>query len=54
MVSKSFIDFSTSGLENPMTYLIIAIFYRMFFRMDKPSDSKSFSKAIFGGVANSD
>lgn len=42
--SKAFIDYSTSGLENPMTYLIIALFYKEFFTSQKPYESKSFLK----------
>ena len=30
--SKAFIDFSTSGLENPLTHLLLAIFFLIFFR----------------------
>src|SRR5207302_7071841 len=30
--SKSFVDFSTSGLENPLTYLLIVIFMLVFYR----------------------
>lgn len=30
--SKSFIDFSTSGLENPLTHLLIILFARVFFQ----------------------
>lgn len=45
--SKAFIDFSTSGLENPMTFLILAIFYREFYNDSKPYESKSFLKLCF-------
>ncbi|MCP1357026.1 glycosyltransferase family 39 protein [Aneurinibacillus migulanus] len=30
--SKSFIDYSTSGLENPLTHLILAIFFLIYFK----------------------
>jgi arabinofuranosyltransferase len=30
--SKSFVDFSTSGLENPLTYLLIVVFMIIFYR----------------------
>jgi arabinofuranosyltransferase len=42
--SKSFIDYSTSGLENPMTFFLVAIFYRLYFSYEKPYESKSFLK----------
>ncbi|MBN1211187.1 MAG: hypothetical protein JXA92_01295 [candidate division Zixibacteria bacterium] len=32
LVSKSFIDYSTSGLENPLTYLIIVIFFSVYLK----------------------
>jgi arabinofuranosyltransferase len=31
LFSKAFIDFSTSGLENPLTFLIIAVFLTVYF-----------------------
>ena len=30
--SKAFIDFSTSGLENPLTYLLIALFFLVYLK----------------------
>lgn len=45
--SKAFIDYSTSGLENPMTFLILVIFYKEFFRLDKPYEDKQFLKLCF-------
>lgn len=32
LVSKPFIDYSTSGLENPLTYLIIVIFFLVYIK----------------------
>ena len=32
LFSRAFVDYSTSGLENPMTHLILAIFLSLFFR----------------------
>ena len=32
--SKAFIDYSTSGLENPLTHLILAVFLVLYFRND--------------------
>jgi len=34
LISKPFIDFATSGLENPLTYLLIVIFYILYFKSD--------------------
>jgi len=31
LLSKAFVDFSTSGLEPPLTYLLIAVFFAAFF-----------------------
>jgi len=35
ILSKSFIDFSTSGLENPLTHFLVALFYWIFFKCEK-------------------
>ncbi len=41
--SKAFIDYSTSGLENCMTFFIVALFYRRFFNEKiKTYESKEF------------
>ena len=32
ILSKSFIDFSTSGLENPLTHLLLALFFAVYLR----------------------
>ena len=34
--SKSFIDYSTSGLENPLAHVLIGVFYCIFLNADKP------------------
>lgn len=36
-LSKSFMDFSVSGLENPLTHLLIVLFYLRFFSCDLDS-----------------
>ncbi|MBN2736199.1 MAG: hypothetical protein JXR70_04400 [Spirochaetales bacterium] len=33
--SKSFIEYSTSGLENPLTFMLMALFYWVYFKQDK-------------------
>ncbi len=35
LFSKAFIDYSTSGLENPMTYLITAVFIFIYFKFNQ-------------------
>ncbi len=47
IVSKAFIDYSTSGLENPITFLSVALFYKVYFTNDKPEDAKIFLKLCF-------
>ncbi len=32
--SNSFVDFSTSGLENPLTHLLLALFYSLYFQLN--------------------
>jgi arabinofuranosyltransferase len=39
-LSKSFVDFSTSGLENPLSHFLAVLFFWLFFRFEK--DLKSF------------
>ena len=34
LLSKSFIDFSTAGLENPLTHLLMVLYLIVFFRED--------------------
>ncbi|MFQ5970541.1 MAG: hypothetical protein ACE5J2_08630 [Nitrososphaerales archaeon] len=35
--SKAFIDYSTSGMENPMTHLILALFFFIYFKFESSS-----------------
>jgi len=37
MLSKSFVDYSGSGLENPATHLILIIFFYYFFQTEFPA-----------------
>jgi len=39
VVSKAFVDYSTSGLENPLSYLLLSIFFMIFFK--SPLNSKN-------------
>jgi len=48
--SKSFVDFSTSGLENPLTYLLIVIFMLVFYRGQR-KEHYVFWLALIAGLA---
>ncbi len=47
IVSKAFIDYSTSGLENPITFLAVALFYTVYFSSENAQDGKTFLKLCF-------
>lgn len=47
VLSKAFIDYSTSGLENPLTHLIIILFLILFFKCDDEFLEKHSLSAIF-------
>lgn len=50
LFSKAFIDYSTSGLENPLSYLILAAFY--YFLLRRSLDTKTFfSLAVLAALA---
>jgi arabinofuranosyltransferase len=44
--SKAFIDYSTSGLENPLSHLLLALFYLHYFRSDDDTRGLRYS-ALF-------
>jgi len=48
--SKSFVDFSTSGLENSLTYLLIVIFMLVFYR-EQRKERYVFYLALIAGLA---
>jgi arabinofuranosyltransferase len=50
MASKPFVDYSTSGLENAVLYLIIALFSLRFFR-DESAPSDPFRLTFLGALA---
>jgi arabinofuranosyltransferase len=50
LVSKSFIDFSTSGLENPLTFLFLAAFAAFYFG-SRDSKQCVFPCALIAGLA---
>ena len=37
LLSKAFVDYSTSGLENPLTHLLLAVFFLLYFRREHTS-----------------
>lgn len=49
--SKAFIDFSTSGLENSLEYLIAAIFYYFYLQWDKFSKKRLLILSFIGCLA---
>lgn len=51
-LSKSFVDFSTSGLENPATHLLAVSFVTLYFKAEKPlSDKNLFFLSLLAGLA---
>lgn len=45
--SKAFLDYSSSGLENPLTHLLLALFYVRFFQGDSVNAPKRVATLIF-------
>ena len=50
ILSKAFIDFSTSGLENPLTHLLIVLFFIVFFN-SKMANKKLLTLSIIASLA---
>ena len=48
--SKAFIDYSTSGLENPLTHLLIVIFFILYFS-DEVKGNKLFNLSLIASLA---
>lgn len=48
-LSNAFIDFSTSGLENPLSHLLLVIFFAIFF-IQKPSVRKVFWLSLIASL----
>jgi arabinofuranosyltransferase len=51
ITSKAYIDYSTSGLENPLSHLILAIFLWIYFRSDGVSLKKLFLLSLLAALA---
>jgi arabinofuranosyltransferase len=50
--SAAFVDYATSGLENPLTHLLLVGFYALFFRAARESDSRQLGLlAAIAGLA---
>ena len=50
--SKAFVDFSTSGLENPVTHLLLAFYLYLLLKDDTTIDSKTvFQLSLIAGLA---
>ncbi len=45
---KSFMDFSVSGLENPLTHLLVILFYLRFFSCDLDSPKRTIPVGVSG------
>jgi arabinofuranosyltransferase len=48
--SKAFIDYSTSGLENPLTHLLIVVFFILYFN-DEGKGNKLFNLSLIASLA---
>jgi len=48
--SKAFIDYSTSGLENPLTHLLIVVFFILYFN-DEEGEKKLFKLSLIASLA---
>ena len=48
--SKAFIDYSTSGLENPLTHLLIVVFFILYFN-DEGGGKKLFKLSLIASLA---
>lgn len=49
--SKAFLDFSTSGLENPLTHLLLGVYFFVFFReLERNDRPRVFRMALVAGL----
>src|SRR5690606_8146586 len=49
--SRSFIEYSTSGLENAMTHLLLAVFFTKFFLLEEKKDIPWFALSLITSLA---
>jgi arabinofuranosyltransferase len=52
IASKTFVDYTTSGLENSLGYLLAAIFFFLAFRRDPRRDGTFLAMALVAGLAS--
>jgi len=48
--SKAFVDYSTSGLENPLAYLLLVIFFAIILRRQQPGVKEAFALGAIAGL----
>ena len=51
VLSPTFVAFSTSGLENPLTHLLVALFCAAYFVNDSPPQRKAFVLSLLASLA---
>ena len=49
--SASFVDYSSSGLENPLTHLLVVVFLVIYFQPGVVASKRFFQLALFAGLA---
>jgi arabinofuranosyltransferase len=49
--SSAFVDYSTSGLENPLSHLLLVVFLAIFFSSDRPAPRKLFFLSLTASLA---
>lgn len=49
--SKAFVDYSTSGLENPLTHLLLALFLALYLRRDTAAPRTRFGLSLIAALA---
>lgn len=51
LMSRTFVDYSTSGLENPLTHLLLAVFVLLYLRyFDEGASPKGLRRLVFVGA----
>ena len=50
-LSNAFVDYATSGLENPLTYLLIALFFFFYFKFPVPTTRQLFLLSMIASLA---
>lgn len=52
ILSKAFVDYSSSGLENPLTHFMLVVFAILYFRVEKPVPHRElFLLSLIAGLA---